>query len=176
MRPFWNDSVALSTWTWVFSKHFFFSMRFGRSYTRKRSIRSLKPNIFENSCQGEDFQKFLLQCCRVAGETGYFGLWRWSVFSGFWLVNGYGYIATFRFGMFLTAPQCFVFLCGQLFILFFYFFNERWKCMCKCIHALTMWWNPGFDLGPHSWGLLLSLFRWTPPSWCPSIVYLVEAV
>lgn len=34
-----------------------FSMRFGRSSTCKRSIRSLKLKLFENSCQDEDFQK-----------------------------------------------------------------------------------------------------------------------
>ncbi len=40
-------------------------MQFGHSSSRKRCTRSLKPNIFENSCQGEDFQKLLLQCYRV---------------------------------------------------------------------------------------------------------------
>ncbi len=51
-----------------------FSMRFGRSSTCKRSIRSLKLKLFENSCQDEDFQKLRLQCRRVASEAGDLGL------------------------------------------------------------------------------------------------------
>ncbi len=66
-----------------------FSMRFGRLSTRKHSTRSLKRNIFENSCQGE----LRLQCYRVDSETRDFGLWcrcylrLMETFSGFWLAN-----------------------------------------------------------------------------------------
>jgi len=51
-------------------EHEYFQNRFSCGLAKgcvlhKRSIRSLKPNLFENFHQGED-------CCRVAAETGDF--------------------------------------------------------------------------------------------------------
>ena len=49
-------------------------MHFGIPYKRKRCLRSLKMELLENSCQGEDFQKLSFCGFVKTGKTGYFGL------------------------------------------------------------------------------------------------------
>ncbi len=56
--------LALSTPTVIFKTAAFY-MWFGGSSSRKLCTRSLKPNIFENSCQGEDFLKLHVGACAV---------------------------------------------------------------------------------------------------------------
>ncbi len=110
-------------------------------------------NVFENSCQGEDFQKHRMQCYRVDRKTRDFGLWRQSMhcylrlletFSGFWLAN-------ISLQLIISPPvglacswQC-VIACVCIFmwteIFFFKWKKEKlhlWKYPCTCGHGLRV--------------------------------------